>query len=74
MSKIDTIDDDDDFGDFAAPLGKNQYLINRVQLRGNWKDFNFQLHLRFSKFEVPVAVNLKHIFELFGLYNTCFLI
>ena len=23
MSKIDTIDDDDDFGDFAAPVGKN---------------------------------------------------
>jgi hypothetical protein len=24
------------------------------------------------KFEVPVVVNLKHIFELFGLYTTCF--
>ena len=23
----------------------------------------------FSKFEVPVVVNLKHIFELFGLYT-----
>ena len=28
----------------------------------------------FAKFEVPVVVNLKHISELFGLYNTCFLI
>ena len=46
----------------------------RVQLRGNLKDFNFQLHLRFSKFEVPVVMNLKHIFEFFGLYTTCFLI
>ena len=45
-----------------------------VQLRGNQKDFNFQLHHRLSKFEVPVVVNLKHIFELFGLYTTCFLI
>ena len=45
-----------------------------LQLRGNQKDFNFQLHHRFSKFEVPVVVNLKHIFELFGLYTTCFLI
>ena len=35
---------------------------------------NFQLHHRLSKFEVPVVVNLKHIFELFGLYTTCFLI
>jgi hypothetical protein len=34
----------------------------------------FQLHHRLSKFEVPVVVNLKHIFELFGLYTTCFLI
>ena len=49
---------------------KDQHL----QLRGNQKDFNFQLHHRFSKFEVPVVVNLKHIFELFGLYTTCFLI
>ena len=39
-----------------------------IQLRGNQKDFNFQLHHRLSKFEVPVVVNLKHIFELFGLY------
>ena len=45
-----------------------------LQLRRNQKDFNFQLHHRLSKFEVPVVVNLKHIFELFGLYNTCFLI
>ena len=45
-----------------------------LQLRGNQKDFNFQLHHRLSKFEVPVVVNLKHIFELFGLYTTCFLI
>ena len=30
--------------------------------------------LQFSKFEVPVVVNLKHIFKLFGLYATCFLI
>ena len=45
-----------------------------IQLRGNQKDFNFQLHHRMSKFEVPVVVNLKHIFELFGLYTTCFLI
>ena len=26
-----------------------------IQLRGNQKDFNFQLHHRFSKFEVPVV-------------------
>ena len=26
-----------------------------------------------SKFEVPVVVNLKHIFERFGLYTSCFL-
>ena len=45
-----------------------------VQLRGNQKDFHFQLHHRLSKFEVPVVVNLKHIFELFGLYTTCFFI
>ena len=45
-----------------------------VQLRGNQKDFNFQLHHHLSKFEVPVVVNLKHIFEIFGLYTTCFLI
>ena len=45
-----------------------------IQPRGNQKDFNFQLHHRQSKFEVPVVVNLKHIFELFGLYTTCFLI
>ena len=45
-----------------------------VQLRGNKKDFNFQLHHRLSKFEVPVIVNLKHIFDLFGIYTTCFLI
>ena len=45
-----------------------------IQLRGNQKDFNFQLHHRLSKFEVPVVVNLKHIFELFGLYTTCFFI
>ena len=44
------------------------------QLRGNQKDFNFQLHHRLSKFEVPVVVNLKHIFELFGLYTAFFLI
>ena len=30
--------------------------------------------LQFSKFEVPVVVNLKHIFELLGLNTTCFLI
>ena len=45
-----------------------------IQLRGNQKDLNFQLHCRLSKFEVPAMVNLKHIFELFGLYTTCFLI
>ena len=49
-------------------------VIADVQLRGNQKDFNFQLHHRLSKFEVPVVVNLKHIFELFGLNTTCFLI
>ena len=54
---------------------RNQLLkINLIQLRGNWKNFNFQLHHRLSKFEVPVVVNLKHISELFGLYTTCFLI
>ena len=45
-----------------------------LQLRGNQKDFNFKLHHHLSKFEVAVIVNLKHIFELFGLYTTCFLI
>ena len=49
-------------------------LPSAVQLRGNQKDVTFQLHHRLSKFEVPVVVNLKHIFELFGLYTTCFLI
>ena len=33
------------------------------------KDFNFQLHRRLSQFEVPVVVNLKYIFELFGLFD-----
>ena len=51
-----------------------QTLKQEVQLRGNQIDFNFQLLHRLSKFEVPVVVNLKHIFELFGLYTTCFLI
>jgi hypothetical protein len=37
-------------------------------------NFNFQLHHRLSKFEVPVVVNLKHIFELFGHNTTYFLI
>ena len=37
------------------------------------KDFNFQLRHRLSKFEVPVVVNLKHIFELFwALYHLLF--
>ena len=48
--------------------------LQTIQLRGNQKDVNFQLHHRLSKFEVPVVVNLKHTFELFGLYNTCLLI
>ena len=41
------------------------YILPLLQLRGNQKDFNF---------EVPVVVNLKHIYEFFGLYPTCFLI
>ena len=41
-----------------------------VQLRGNQKDINSQIHHRLSKFKVPVVVNLKHTFELLGLYNT----
>ena len=45
-----------------------------IQLRGNQKDVNYQLHHPLSKFELPVVVNLKHVFELFGLYTTCFLI
>ena len=49
-------------------------LILALQLRGNQKDFNFQLHHRLSKFAVPLVVNLEHNFELFGLYTTCFLI
>ena len=53
---------------------QNSDINLQIQLRGNQKDVNFQLHHRLSKFEVPVVVNLKHIFELFGLYNTCFLI
>ena len=52
----------------------HQPVTEFLQLRGNQKDFNFQLHHRLSKFEVPVVVNLKYIFELFGLYTTCFLI
>ena len=58
------------------PLGKTSLVKHGIllQLRGNQKDFNFQLHHRLSKFEVPGVVNLKHIFELFGLYATCFLI
>ena len=31
--------------------------VTHVQLRGNQKDFNLQLHHRLSKFEVPVVVN-----------------
>ena len=50
------------------------FSMPMLQLRGNQKDVNFQLHHRLSKFEVPVVVNLKHIFEFFGHYDTCFLI
>ena len=39
----------------------------QLQLKENQKDFDVQIHHRFSKFEVPVVVNLKHIFELFEL-------
>ena len=52
----------------------HRFKIFALQLRGNQKDFIFQLHHPFSKFEVPVFVILKHIFELFGLYIICFLI
>ena len=52
---------------------EGRYLFH-IQLRGNQKDVNFQLQHRLSKSEVPVVANLKHIFELFGLYTTCFLI
>ena len=63
------------FGLFRPPSPAMwAYFRTEIQLRGNQKDFNFQLHHRLSKFEVPVVVNLQHIFELFGLYNTCFLI
>jgi hypothetical protein len=34
----------------------------------------FSTSSSFVKIEVPVVVILKHIFELFGLYTTCFLI
>ena len=55
--------------------GQNHaYVIFEWSLTGNKKDVNFQIHHHLSKFEVPVVVNLKHIFELFGLYATCFLI
>ena len=41
-----------------------------VQLRGNQKDFNSQIHHRLSKFKVPVVVNLKHFFLIFwALYH-----
>ena len=60
---------------------ENSYRVVQILAAGTakrklerLKDFNFQLHYRLSKFEVPVVVNLKHIFELFGLYTTCFLI
>ena len=43
-----------------------------VQLRGNQKDFNFQLQHRLSKFEAPVVVNLKHIFEFLGFIPLVF--
>ena len=37
------------------------------------KLFNLQLHHRMSKFEVPVVVNLKHIFLTFwALYHLLF--
>ena len=49
-------------------------LSNDLELKGNQKALYFQLHHRLSKFEVPVFVNLKHIFEIFRLYITCFLI
>ena len=50
------------------------YIVKKN--RKNQTDWllNFQLHHRLSKFELPVVGNLKHIFELFGLYTTCFLI
>ena len=51
-----------------------EFLSPGIQLRVNQKDVNFQLYHHLPKFEVPVVVNFKHIFELFGLYNTCFLI
>ena len=50
------------------------YYLTYLQLKRNKKDFDFQLHHRLSKFEVTAVVNLKHIFQLFGLYTTCFLI
>ena len=53
---------------------QNSDINLQIQLRGNQKDVNFQLHHRLSNFEVPFVVNIKHILELFGLYNTCFLI
>ena len=38
------------------------------------KNFDTASVHRLSKFEVSVVVKLKHIFELFGLYITCFFI
>ena len=35
---------------------------------------HFSTSSSLSKFEVPVVMNLKHIFELLGLDSTCFLI
>ena len=60
-------------------LSKNIYIILKITFKyfdlitaktKLKKDFNFQLHHRLSKFEVPVVVNLKHTFELFSaLYH-----
>ena len=49
------------------------YYLTYLQLKRNKKDFDFQLHHRLSKSEVPVVVNLKAYFWIFwALYHFIF--
>ena len=53
---------------------QDKWKSNVLTAKRKLESLQFQLHHCLSKFEVPVVVNFKHIFELFGLYTTCFLI
>ena len=51
-----------------------QLLKTNFTVKKKLERLQFSTNHRFSKFEVPLVVNLKHIFELFGLNASCFLI